>query len=122
MKKILLALFATAMLSAGIFAAETSPKTVIHVITAKWKPNTTPAQIDEVLAAAAAMPAQYAGITRVWTRPIKMQIPEGYDHIIVMEFASEAALKDYVDSAAQKKFYEVYIPIRQTSRTSDITN
>ena len=122
MKKILLALFATAMLSAGIFAAETSPKTVIHVITAKWKPNTTPAQIDEVLATVAAMPAQYAGITRVWTRPIKMQIPEGYDHIIVMEFASEAALRDYVDSAAQKKFYEVYIPIRETSRTSDITN
>jgi hypothetical protein len=39
-----------------------------------------------------------------------------------MEFASEAALKKYVDSPAQKKFYEVYKPIREESRTSDISN
>jgi len=122
MKKIFLVILATTMLSVGIFAAETSPKTVLHVITAKWKPNTTPAQIDKVLAAVAAMPSQYAGITRVWTKPIKTQIPEGYDHIIVMEFTNEDALRQYVDSTAQKKFYEVYMLIREASRTSDITN
>jgi hypothetical protein len=39
-----------------------------------------------------------------------------------MEFASEDALNKYVDSPAQKKFYEAYMPIREESRTSDITN
>jgi len=39
-----------------------------------------------------------------------------------MEFSSEEALKKYVDSPAQKKFYEVYMPIREESKTSDITN
>ena len=97
-------------------------KTVIHVITVKWKSAATPAQISKVLEVVAAMPSQYQGVTRVWTKPIKKQIPDGYNHVIVMEFASEDALKQYVDSPAQKKFYEVYMPIREESRTSDITN
>ncbi len=110
------------MIAAHAFAADATPKTVIHVITAKWKASATPAQISKVLEVVATMPSQYSGITRVWTKPIKEQIPEGYNHIIVMEFASEDALKQYVDSPAQKKFYEVYMPIREESRTSDISN
>ena len=39
-----------------------------------------------------------------------------------MEFESEEALKKYADSDAQKKWYEAYLPIRQESRTHDITN
>ena len=81
-----------------------------------------PAQIDQAIKAAEALPAQYPGITRVWTKPIKKQLPEGYSHVIVMEFANEDALKKYADSPAQKKWYELYMPIRGESRTSDITN
>ena len=56
-------------------------------------------------------------------RPIlSMQLPEGYTQIIVMEFESEAALKNYADSPAQKQWYEVYLPIREESRTHDITH
>lgn len=123
MKKLFLVLFAVMMMTASaVFAAETNPKTVIHVITVKWKSEATPAQISKVLEVVAAMPSQYPGLTHVWTKPIKKQIPEGYSHVIVMEFASEDALKQYVDSPAQKKFYEVYMPIREESRTSDISN
>jgi uncharacterized protein (DUF1330 family) len=115
-------LVALLMAATGSWAAEATPKTVIHVISVKWKADATPAQISKVLETVATMPSQYPGITRVWTKPIKKQIPEGYSHVIVMEFASEDALKQYVDSAAQKKFYDVYMPIREESRTSDITN
>jgi antibiotic biosynthesis monooxygenase (ABM) superfamily enzyme len=110
------------LLSTGLFAADATPKTVIHVITVKWKADASPAQISKALDTVAAMPSQYPGITHVWTKPIKKQLPEGFSHVIVMEFASEDALKKYVDSSAQKKFYEVYMPIREESRTSDITN
>jgi antibiotic biosynthesis monooxygenase (ABM) superfamily enzyme len=106
---------------AGI-AADTKPATVIHVISIKWKADATPAQIDKAIKAAEALPAEYRGIVRIWTKPIKKQLPEGYGHVIVMEFASEDALKKYADSPAQKKWYEVYMPIREESRTSDITN
>jgi hypothetical protein len=113
---------AALMTAAALVAADSAPKTVIHVITVKWKAGTESAKIDKVLQEVAAMPSQDSGILHVWTRPIKKQVPEGYDHLIVMEFASEDALKHYVDSPAQKKFYEVYMPIREESRTSDITN
>ena len=34
---------------------------------------------------------------------------------LVMEFADEAALKAYTDSPAQKEWYKVYIPVRDSS-------
>jgi hypothetical protein len=76
----------------------------------------------EGLEAAAKMDS---GITRVWLKPIKMQGDIGdkkIAHVIVMEFASQDALKKYAGSEAQKKFYEKYMPIRGESRTHDVTN
>jgi uncharacterized protein (DUF1330 family) len=108
------------MMTTGLMAAPNKPKTVIHVITVQWKPEATQAQIDAALRAAENL--NYAGLKNVWTRPIKMQLPEGYKNIIVMEFESEEALKKYADSPAQKAWYEKYLPIRGESRTHDITN
>jgi len=113
---------AALMFAAGLFAADATPKTVIHVISIKWKADATPAQIDKAIKGAEALPSEYPGITHVWTKPIKKQLPEGYSHVIVMEFASEDALAKYAGSAAQKKWYEIYMSIREESRTSDITN
>jgi hypothetical protein len=122
-RKIFLAVCAaTMMMATSLFAADSAPKTVIHVITIKWKSDATPAQIDKAIKGAEALPSQYAGITRVWTKPIKKQLPEGYSHIIVMEFASEDALQKYADSSAQKSWYQSYMAVREESRTSDITN
>ena len=73
-----------------------------------------------------ALPKSYPGITRVWTRSIKVQNPPGTEkkrtHVFVMEFASEQALKDYHQSPAQLEWYKVYEPIRGQSTTHDITN
>lgn len=123
MKKALLALVAAGYLMAtGALAGDATPKTVIHVITVKWKSDASQAQIDRALQTVAVLPSKYPGIKHVWTKPIKKQIPEGYSTIIVMEFADESALKQYVDSPAQKSFYDAYMPIREESRTSDISN
>lgn len=110
-----------AVVAAGFMsAAPNKPKSVIHVITVKWKAEATPAQIQKALHVAETM--NYPGLKNVWTRPIKMQLDPGYKHIIVMEFESEDSLKKYADSPAQKQWYEVYLPIREESRTHDITN
>jgi hypothetical protein len=121
-KKLFLGALATALLATGASAADAKPKTVIHVIAIQWNSDAKPAQIEQAIKAAEALPSQYPGITRVWTKPIKKQIPEGYNTVIVMEFSSEDALQKYAGSPAQKKWYEVYMPIREESRTSDITN
>jgi hypothetical protein len=114
-------LMVTIFLFAGFgMAAPHKPKSVIHVITVKWKSSATPDQIQKAIQAAENI--AYPGVKNVWTRPIKMQLEEGYKHIIVMEFESEESLKKYTDSPAQKQWYEVYLPIREESRTHDITN
>jgi len=101
-------------------AAPNKPKSVIHVITIQWKADAKPEQIQQAIRAAENI--TFPGIKNVWTKPIKMQLPEGYKHIIVMEFESEEALKKYADSPAQKQWYESYLPVREESRTHDITN
>jgi antibiotic biosynthesis monooxygenase (ABM) superfamily enzyme len=113
---------AVTMMGSALLAADARPKTVIHVISVEWKKDATPAQIDKAIKAAEALPAEYPGILHVWTKPIKKQLPEGYSHVIVMEFASEDALAKYAGSPAQKKWYEAYMAVREESRTSDITN
>ncbi|HWA26403.1 MAG TPA: Dabb family protein [Lacunisphaera sp.] len=126
MKKLLLTLVTSALLALGATAADTAPKSVIHVVTVAWKEGTKPEQIQAALDGAKALPAAYPGITRVWTKAFKVQNPPGTTlkrtHVIVMEFADEAALKAYTDSPAQKEWYKVYQPIRAESTTHDITN
>ena len=99
---------------------DSAPKSVIHIVTVSFKEGTTPEQIQAAMDGAHALPAKYKGITHVWTRAIKNQTDKS--HIIVMEFASEQALKDYADSDAQKEWYKVYEAIRERSVTSDVTN
>jgi len=99
---------------------QTAPKSVIHVVTVKWKADATPKQIQAALDGVKALPAAFPGITRVWTKSIKVQGDK--THALVMEFVDEAALKTYADSPAQKEWYKVYIPIREESTTFDITN
>ncbi len=108
-------------------ASEAMPKTVIHVVTVKWKDGTTEEQIKAALDGVKALPKSYPGITRVWTRSIKVQNPSEVKekkrtHAFVMEFASEQALKDYHNSPAQLEWYKSYEPIRDQSTTHDITN
>ena len=128
MKKLFAALLTAALLSGGAVTAtaQTAPKSVIHVVTVAWKDGTTAEQIQAALDGAQALPAAYKGITRVWTKALKVQNAPGTNikrtHAIVMEFASEKALKDYTDSDAQKAWYKLYLPIREQSTTHDITN
>jgi hypothetical protein len=117
--------FLAALVGVCLFAAlalAETPATVIHVINVKWKAEATPEQIKAVIDAVHQLPAKYPGIKRVWTKNVKYQGQEGMKQAIIMEFASEDALKKYADSPAQKWFYDIYLPVRDESRTHDITN
>lgn len=129
MKKLFSILFVAGVLATSVMissAADTAPKSVIHVITVAFKEGTSADQITAAIDGVKKLPSQYPGITHVWTNAIKVQNPEGAKvkktHVIVMEFANEQALKDYADSPAQKEWYKVYMPIREVSTTYDITN
>jgi len=111
------------VLGAAVLIAQSKigkPKSVIHVVTVKWKDGTTPDQIKAALAGVDELAASYSGIKNVWTRTIKVQ--GGMKNVIVMEFESEDALAKYANSDAQKEWYKVYLPIREESITHDVTN
>ncbi len=124
MKRLLtsIALSGLLVLGAASVSAQspTAPKTVIHFVTVTWKASATPDQIKAALDGAHQLPTVYAGITHVWTKTIKAQ--GNRKQVIAMEFTSEQALKEYTDSAAQKEWYKVYLPIRDASTTFDVTN
>jgi Stress responsive A/B Barrel Domain len=120
MKKTLAAMLCLIVFAA--FAAAQAPTTVIHIINVKWKEDATPEQIKAAVDAAHQLPSKFPGIKRVWTKNIKYQGQEGMKQAIVMEFESQDALKKYDGSAAQKWWYEKYLPVREESRTHDVTN
>lgn len=99
-----------------------APATVIHIINVKWKVDATPEQVKAAVDAVRQLPARYPGIRRVWTRNLRFQGQEGFKQAIVMEFENQDALRKYENSAAQKWWYELYLPVREDSRTDDITN
>ncbi|MDQ8182165.1 Dabb family protein [Pelagicoccus sp. SDUM812005] len=129
MKKLLLALvslvsfaFASTQLSAAHHEGHdaVTPGTVIHVVTVSWKADATEEGIKAALDGVVTLAKEYDGIERVWIKTIKAQ--GNRSHAFVMEFKNAKALKDYAGSAAQKKWYEVYYPVREGSTTFDITN
>jgi Stress responsive A/B Barrel Domain len=130
MKSLLVMILVTVMLGSLALSAAEKPNTVIHVVTLKWKDGVTDAQIKQALTTLEKVAASYPGITRLWLRSVKVQgAPIGEcaackqpTHAFVMEFANEAALTKYAGSDAQKEFYKVYLPLRDESRTHDITN
>ena len=121
--KALALIAATALLTVGAFAESATPESVIHVVTVKWVDDASEEQIAKALKGVETLAEKYDGITRVWTRSIKAQGQEsGVTAAFVMEFKNEKALEDYAGSDAQKEWYELYISIRDRSRTFDITN
>jgi antibiotic biosynthesis monooxygenase (ABM) superfamily enzyme len=108
--------------TAALAAFAEAPSTVIHIINVKWKADATPEQIKAVVDAVQQLPARYPGIRRVWTKSLKYQGQEGFRQAIVMEFDSQDALKKYENSAAQKWWYDQYLPLRDDSRTDDVSN
>ncbi|HLH44906.1 MAG TPA: Dabb family protein [Bryobacteraceae bacterium] len=112
------------VLLACLFATATwaQSSSVIHIIHVKWKIEASPEQIQAAVERARQLPSKYPGIKRVWTKNLKYEGQEGFKQAIVMEFESQDALRKYENSLAQKWWYEAYLPVREDSRTDDVTN
>ncbi|MGH9769370.1 MAG: Dabb family protein [Blastocatellia bacterium] len=120
-RKILLVCALAAVFALGVAASQkfNQPKSILHVVTVKWKPDSTAEQRQAAIDGVKTMASQIPGITNVWLKTIKVQ---GMDAVIVMEFKDQAAFDAYADHPAHKKWEEVYIPVRERSLTHDITN
>ena len=111
-----------ALTGAQAFAAA-RPKTVIHVINVRFKPEASKEDIAKAIAAIDTVAGKYKGIKNIWLDPITVQGGDSkFTHVLVMEFESPEALKKYTDSPEQKEWYKVWLPIRELSNTHDVTN
>lgn len=98
-----------------------TPKTIIHVVTIKWKPGTTPAQQQKALDGVRQMAAQIPGIKNIWLKPERVQ-PRGYDAAFAIEFENRAAADRYAESPVHKAWDQQYLAIRQASLNIQVGN
>ncbi len=133
MKRSLLRFILSALLLIAVFAAGLvigqnkygMPKTVIHVVTVKWKPEATPQQRQKALEGVKEMAEKIPGIKNIWLKTLRVQgtsMENPYDAAFVIEFENEAAIKTYETHPQHEEWYKVYIPIRAESRSHQITN
>jgi len=101
-----------------------APSTVLHVVTLNWKADASPEARQKALDGIKTMAGQVPGIKNVWIKKLRSQHEEGkqWDAIFALEFESQAAADAYAKHPAHDKWYELYTPVRQESRSHQITN
>ena len=124
MKKLVLGLFALALIAAVLAAAANkfgAPPTILHVVVVKWKADSTNQQQQAAVDGIRAMAADVPGLKNIWIKTLKTQ-PADYSTSFAMEFESKAAFEAYTNSTAHKNWEKLYLPYREESNTQDITN
>lgn len=124
MKKIALLAVALAIFAAGALVGANAfkePSTVLHVAVVKWKADSTPEQQQAAIDGIRRMAADVPGIRNIWLKKIKTQ-PAEYSAVFAIEFESKAAFDAYTNNPAHKAWEKIYLPIREESRTQDLTN
>lgn len=114
--------------SAGIIIGQNKfnqPTTLIHVVTVKWKADSTPEQRTKAIEGVKTMASKIPGIKNVWLKTVRVQGPSQdrpYDAAFAIEFENKAAEETYRDHPAHKEWEAIYTPIREESRSHQVTN
>lgn len=115
---------AIAVFGAGVLAGKNTfqqPHSIIHVVTVKWKADSTAEQQQAALDGVKTMAAEIPGIKNVWIRSTRVQ-PTDYNAAFVIEFEDKAAAERYADHPAHLAWKKIYDPIHEESRSQQITN
>jgi hypothetical protein len=124
-RRILLACTLVAVFALGVSFGQNKfgqPKSILHVVTVKWKADSTAAQQQAALDGVKTMAAKIPGVTNIWIKKIKVQPYGDGGAVFAMEFKDQAAFDTYANHPAHKEWEAIYIPIREESRTHDVTN
>ena len=97
------------------------PKTVLHVVALKWKADAADEQKQKAIDGIKEMAATIPGIKNIWLKTDRVQ-PREYSAAFAIEFENRAAADAYAEHPAHEAWYEIYIPIREESRSLQVTN
>jgi hypothetical protein len=98
-----------------------TPQSVIHVVIIQWKADSAPEQRQTALDGVKEMAAAIPGIKNVWIKADRVQ-PREFHAAFVIEFEDRAAADAYADHPAHREWEKIYLPIREQSRSQQITN
>ncbi len=97
------------------------PKTLLHVVSLKWKDGVSDADKQKALAGIRNMAGTVPGVRNVWLKSTRVQ-PRDYDAAFAIEFENRAAAEAYAESPIHEEWSKFYLSIRQESRSLQITN
>lgn len=123
-RRVLVAAMMIVVFAAGLIIGQNKfgqPKTVIHLVTLKWKADSTPAQQQLAINGIKTMAEKIPGIKNIWIKPIRVQ-PQGNSANFAIEFADEAAAKAYADHPAHTEWNKIYLEAREESYSNQVTN
>jgi len=115
---------ALALFGAGILTGKNTfhqPSSIIHVVTVKWKAESTAEQQQAALDGVKSMAAEIPGIKSIWIKSTRVQ-PREFNSAFAIEFEDKAAADRYVDHPAHKAWQKFYEPVHEESRSLQITN
>lgn len=113
-----------AVFQAGVAVGQNqygTPKTVLHVVALKWKQDSTEEQRQQAIEGIKSMASAIPGIKNVWLKAERVQ-PRDYNAAFAIEFESREAADAYAEHPEHEAWYEIYLPIREESRSLQITN
>ena len=122
----MIAVTAAAVFFAGYAAGQTqnkfgTPKSIIHVVTVKWKADASEADRQKVLEGVKEMAGKIAGIRNVWIKAERVQ-PREFNSAFVIEFESREAADRYAQDPAHAAWSKQEQAIREASYSLQITN
>ncbi len=123
-RRVFLGAILVSVFAAGIIVGQnkfSQPKSVIHLVTFKWKADSTPAQQQAAIDGIKTMATKIPGIKNIWIKPLRVQ-PQGNSANFAIEFADEAAAKVYIEHPAHVEWNNIYLPIREESYSNQVTN
>jgi hypothetical protein len=115
---------ALALFGAGFLAGANTfekPKSIIHFVAIKWTAESTPEQRKAAIEGVEKMASEIPGIKRIWVKPIRVQ-PRDFTGALAIEFEDQAAADRYAKHPAHDAWYKIYIPVRDESRSFQVTN
>ena len=118
------ALGAIAVFTGGYLSGQNrvgQPKTIIHVVEIKWNPGVSEVQQQKVLEGLKQVAMKTPGVKNVWTQADRLE-PRDFSAAFAIEFANRDAADAYAESALHDEWDKMYVPLRQTSISIQVTN
>jgi hypothetical protein len=115
---------AIGLFGAGVLTGKNAfhqPSSIMHVVSVKWKADSTPEQQQAAIDGVKTMAAEIPGIKNIWIKSTRVQ-PQDFNSAFAIEFENKAAADAYADHPAHKTWGKIYQPVHEESRSLQITN